>query len=995
MSIADDRAEGPACRQALVLGGINRIFREALTCTAEEDLERICLAVAEEVTSSKFGFLGELDDEGRSDLVIRDFGWGGCGMAHLIGHRIVCGGSPVHGIYGRVLADGKGFYTNSPSSHPDRVGLPDGHPKLESFLGVPLIDAGRTIGMVGVANRPGGYRDEDLQALEAIAPAVVQALSRKRAEQKLRESEHRYRSLFEDDLTGDFVATPGGKILDCNSAFLGIFGFETKEEALNTGFAALYPKPEERAAFLKLLRRHRRLENYRCVRRRRDGCDIQIVENVVGVFAPSGDLIQLKGYVYDDTDRSRAEEALRESEKRYRSLVDLAPDAVVVHRGGRFLYANDSALKLLGAKSFEELSGVNVIDMMWNDDRQRVLERIRAVEGGSKAPLAEFNVLRLNGEVVPIESTAAPIEWQGKPAVQVIGRDITERKRAEKRLAADLDALTRMHALSTRSLELGGLESLLQEIMETAVAIVDAEQGTLRLVEGNALRRVAHRGHDPSFLEFFATAENRASVCVEALKLRGRVIVEDVEASPLFAGTPSLEVLRQAGVRSVQSTPLLSRTGVVLGTLTTHWDVPHVPDEHDLWRLDLLARQAADLIERSRAEEALRQSEEKARRRAEELARLMDLVPNAVWVSNDPECAVITGNRAAQGLYEASAEENLSAGAIGGDPDFTRRFFRDGRELRPEELPMQQAAAKGTEVRACELDVLLPSGRMLTMLGNASPLFDARGAARGSISAFLDITDRKRMEDDLRRSRDELEERVQERTAELAKVNEELRHLSAKVLASLENERRFLAKEIHDSVGQILVAVKYRVEEALLQVGKGRNRARLKSLEDVIPVLQKSVEEVRRVQMSLRPSMLDDFGLLATIHWFCREYQVTFPRLRLQTELHLRESDLPEPLKIVIFRIIQEAMNNAGKHSKASQVRLRLAETDGTIELTVRDDGEGFDVAKALTVGPFGRGLGLSSMRERAEHSGGSLRVESAEDEGTTVRAFWPLGITR
>ncbi len=185
---------------------------------------------------------------------------------------------------------------------------------------------------------------------------------------------------------------------------------------------------------------------------------------------------------------------------------------------------------------------------------------------------------------------------------------------SQERLESDLAALTRMHALSGRLLESAGIQPLLQEVMDTAVAILSARRGTLQLLEGDSLRLVAHHGHQPPFLEFFANAEKRTSVCGEALVRGERVLVPDVETSPLFAGTPSLPVLRAAGVRAVQSTPMTSRTGAFLGILTTQWEVPHTPDDHDLWRFDLLVRQAADLIEHARTQAALRASNDELTR---------------------------------------------------------------------------------------------------------------------------------------------------------------------------------------------------------------------------------------------------------------------------------------------------------------------------------------------------------------------------------------------
>jgi PAS domain S-box-containing protein len=155
-----------------------------------------------------------------------------------------------------------------------------------------------------------------------------------------------------------------------------------------------------------------------------------------------------------------------------------------------------------------------------------------------------------------------------------------------------------------------------------------------------------------------------------------------------------------------------------------------------------------DITKRQKAEEELKRSEEQARQRAEELRKLMDIIPAAVWLSRDPECKVIVGNQAANTFYEAEGDENVSAGsARGGAQDTTRRFFRNEKELMPQELPMQEAAAKNIEIKNSELEVVVPSGRKITILGNAKPLLDDVGNVRGCLGAFVDISERKKSEE--------------------------------------------------------------------------------------------------------------------------------------------------------------------------------------------------------------------------------------------------------
>jgi len=163
------------------------------------------------------------------------------------------------------------------------------------------------------------------------------------------------------------------------------------------------------------------------------------------------------------------------------------------------------------------------------------------------------------------------------------------------------------------------------------------------------------------------------------------------------------------------------------------------------------------------------------------------------------------------------------------------------------------------------------------------------------------------------------------------------------------------------------------------------------SLGTLLPIIQASIEESRRIQMDLRPSILDDLGILPTLEWFCREYQKIYTHIRIEKETNIKENDLSPAVKTVIFRVMQEALNNIAKHSNADLVSLSLRKKEGRIELTVQDNGMGFEIQEILSQERSKRGLGLTSMRERAELSGGTFVMESTIGKGTTIKASWPL----
>ena len=212
-----------------------------------------------------------------------------------------------------------------------------------------------------------------------------------------------------------------------------------------------------------------------------------------------------------------------------------------------------------------------------------------------------------------------------------------------------------------------------------------------------------------------------------------------------------------------------------------------------------------------------------------------------------------------------------------------------------------------------------------------------------------------------------------------------LRVLSSLALSIQENERKRISRELHDGVCQTLVALKIQMENELAGLSGKVPDHELMSFREIISRLQGAIAEVRAIIMDLRPSVLDDFGLVAAIHWFCREFPAGHEKIHIETDIAIEEEHIPESQKTVLFRVIQEAMNNIARHSHADWARVALKKDQDFLELTVEDNGVGFNPGQ----GPV-QGVGLKGMKERVEIASGGLYIESGEGSGTRVRAVLP-----
>jgi PAS domain S-box-containing protein len=363
----------------------------------------------------------------------------------------------------------------------------------------------------------------------------------------------------------------------------------------------------------------------------KDGTARAIDDSASPIKSEQGDVVGCVLIFRDITERRRLEQ---ENARRLQAtrllavIVDSSTDAIISKTlDGTIISWNAAAERLLGYTAAEAI-GRNISLIIPAERRAEEAAIIARLRAGER--IEHFDTVRVkrDGQSIDVSLTISPIRDE---AGQVVGaskimRDISERKRAEealrdseRRLAMELTAVTRMQQVSTRLVQADDFPALLTEILEAAIEITGADMGNIQLLEGGVLKIVSQRGFDAPFLDFFNVVRESEGTCGTAMQRGARVIVEDITTSPVFAGTKALDVLLAARVRAVQSTPLVSRIGRMLGIFSTHYHAPQRPGERELRLLDVLARQAADSIERMQADLALREAD---RRKDEFLAML-------------------------------------------------------------------------------------------------------------------------------------------------------------------------------------------------------------------------------------------------------------------------------------------------------------------------------------------------------------------------------------
>jgi PAS domain S-box-containing protein len=325
----------------------------------------------------------------------------------------------------------------------------------------------------------------------------------------------------------------------------------------------------------------------------------------------------------------------------------------------------------------------------------------------------------------------------------------------------------------------------------------------------------------------------------------------------------------------------------------------------------------------------------------------------------------------------------------------THHSHGDGAHYPMDDCPIYNAFRKGEPCRIDSEVFWRADGSSFPVEYSSYPVFD-QGQVRGAVVTFVDITERKRAEDALHQAKNELEQRVAERTHALETALQQLRELAAWSEAVREEERTRIAREVHDELGSLLVALKMDVswldkrlseqeQRAVQEAQAMRERMRGKC-QNMSRLIENAVVNVGRIITDLRPSILDHQGLWGALEWQAREFvQSAEQELKWCMEVD-EQRVLPEPMAMAVFRIFQEMLSNVGRHARAGTVDVDIVEREGWLHLSV-DDGCGA-LAQAFE---SAQAYGIMGMRERARHFGGVIDIDSQPGRGTRMRLSMPL----
>ena len=669
-------------------------------------------------------------------------------------------------------------------------------------------------------------------------------------------------------------------------------------------------------------------------------------------------LIGIVGLSNDITERQRREQALLVSENKYRTLIEQASEGIHTYdTQGNFIDTNSKLCEMLGYTA-EELLELNVKDLVLPEDVVVNPIRFDALSAG-KTVLNERRLRRKDGTLIQVEISGKMIQ---DGVLQAIIRDITDRKR-----------MTTLIEAQKQSLEMVVNGAPLPEVLIYLTQVVEQQ------TEGQTVASILlldeqgylHNGASPNLSEDYLRAidnlkaDANLGTCAAAAATRSIIITPDISTDPKWQGLAHLPL--EQGFKAAWTMPIVARDGHVLGTFGTYFREQREPTAIERQVVEILGRTAALAIEGRQMEEVLRNNEN-------QLRLITDAIPLLVsYVDREQRYRFV--NRTYTEWFGHPREEVIG------------KHLSEvlGQAAYRTLLPEVEKVLSGEEVFFERL-VPYKSGQRYIHV-NYVPEFAPFNAQVMGFHAFVqDITERKQAEELLRRSQEELEVRVKERTIELEKANEERVRILHQLVTAQEDERKRITHELHDQLGQQMTVLRLKLdilkkmcdnnEELCKQVAETRNVARQIDL------------DVDFLAWKMRPTVLDDIGIVAALDQYIRQWSAHFNTTAEFDTNRFSKTRLKSEVETNFYRITQEALNNIYKHAKASKVNISLEPRDGSVVLIIEDNGIGFEPDKQNSVE---KGMGLVGMRERAALIGGKLEIESTKGVGTTIFVSVPI----
>ena len=745
-------------------------------------------------------------------------------------------------------------------------------------------------------------RDEANRPVRMMG-TVMDITERKQAEKALRESETRFRALFEQATVGVAeIDALTGRFLQVNQKYSDIAGY-TIPEMLNLDFQTI-THPDDLAEDLhnmKLLvegkiREFTMEKRYYCKNGAIVWVNLTVSPLWAGMEAPSHHM----AVVEDITERKRVEEALRENEQRLR--VALRGANIAVFNQDRELRYTWMYQPQLGYAS-EEVIGRTDADLLPPQDSPRVMAiKQRTLETGSG--IREEVFIHTPDKTFIYDLIVEPLRDAQGLIIGVTGAslDITEQKRVEETLRRSEARLRAIIDHEPECVKLVNRDGNLVEMNPAGLRMIEAD--SLTEVEGHCLFPLVVEEHREAFR-----------------RLHERVLQGE-------SGSLVFDIINLKGNRrtlETNETPLQDPSGAVFAALGV----------------------TRDITERKQAEEVVRESEAFIR-------SVLEHLPNMVFVKDAKELRFVRLNKAGEELLGYRREALLGKNDYDLFPkEQADSFTTVDREVlhsnRLTDIPEEPIRTKDKGVRILHTQKI--------------PIADETGAPRYLLGISEDITERKRAEEALR-------ENIQR-----------LRILSKRLVDTQETERRNIARELHDEIGQTLTGLKI----TLKMCADRSEKIMRKGVREAQILVDNLMLLVRDLSVGLRPAILDDLGLLPTLQWHVERYEA-------QTGVHVRlrhknlEGRFEPAVETAAFRIIQEALTNVARHARVKEAQVRCQAEAGALRIKVEDPGAGFDPLKITRFSS-----GLAGMRERAEALGGSLTVASAPGSGVRLTVLLPL----